>query len=315
MQFFYICASRMVSIIIPYIDEHDYLAEAVASATQQHGVDTEIIIVCNAPEANPVPEVIEKTGGAIKCIHESRRGSAYARNAGLQQAQGEWVQFLDVDDLLEKNKIYDQITSQDADIVVSPHIFQFLDGKKEKSKWLPADLWIGMLNSGLGSTSSMLFKRQALLEVGGWSLDYQTHQEYELLFRLVRAGKKVRMDEHWNTIVRQRKQGSITITSSSFRAAEGLKLRESMWNHLKDNGWDTPERFEAFRQYIFRQLRGLYRQDREMAIHVYRKYFSSIPFSPKEVTVPGYSILYKLLGFERTESLILFCKKFQILPS
>ena len=71
----------MVSIIIPYIDEHDYLADALASASGQHGVDVEIILVCNVraiPEGyNPLPEEIK----GFVFIHEPRSGSAHARNA------------------------------------------------------------------------------------------------------------------------------------------------------------------------------------------------------------------------------------------
>ena len=177
----------MVSIIIPYIDEHNYLSEALASAVEQQGIEKEIIVVCNAKTEPSENQVIPGEFVDIKFVHEPTAGSAYARNAGLHHAKGEWIQYLDVDDLISSEKIKHQINSGDADVVVSPHSFLFLNGKKENSKWLPVDTWCGFLNSGLGSTSSMLWKRQALLDVGGWNTDYQSHQEYELLFRLAVA--------------------------------------------------------------------------------------------------------------------------------
>lgn len=296
----------MVSIIIPYIDEHDFLADAVASATVQYEVDTEIILVCNAraiPEGyNPIPEEIKN----VVFLHEPQSGSAHARNAGLHAAKGEWVQFLDVDDLLHPQKIHHQLMVPDADIIVSPHVYVYLSGKKENSKWLPQDIWIGLLNSGLGSTSSMLWKRQALLDVGGWNTSYQSHQEYELLFRLIAAGKKIIPNDHCETVVRQRVRGSITATSRPVRVKEGIRVREMMWNYLVSQRENSPERFEAFRQYIFRQMRGLFRQDKQEALSLYEKYFSKLPFTPKEINVPGYAILYRLFGFEHTESIIKF---------
>ena len=250
----------MVSIIIPYIDEHDYLADALASAIGQHEVDTEVIVVCNAPAIpegyNPIPEVNRD----VVFIHEPQPGSANARNAGLRQAKGEWIQFLDVDDLLHPDKIHHQFMVRDADVIVAPHTYLFLNGKRENSKWLPADLWCGLLNSGLGSTSSMLWKRQSLIDEGGWNTSYQSHQEYELLFKLASAGKKIVSNDHCETIVRQRKSGSITDLTKLVRVKEGNQLREMMWNYLISIDEGTPERFEAFRQYIFRQLRGLFRQ-------------------------------------------------------
>jgi glycosyltransferase involved in cell wall biosynthesis len=296
----------MVSIIIPYIDEHDYLAEALASAIGQQGVETEIIVVCNKPTLpagyNPLP------AGDVEVIfiHEPQSGSAHARNAGLKVATGEWIQYLDVDDLLASDKIHHQLTTQNADVIVSPHTFYYLDGKKENSKWLSTDIWCGLLNSGLGSTSSMLWKRQALLDAGGWSVAYHSHQEYELLFRLIAAGKKVMPNDHCETIVRQRKSGSITTSSKPVRVSEGIRLRETMWNHLVAQEKDSPERFEAFRQYIFRQLRGLFRQDKQDALALYEKYFSKIPFTPHDIHVPGYAVLYRLFGFKYTESIIQF---------
>ena len=294
----------MVSIIIPYIDEHDFLADAITSAVGQLDVETEIILVCNAPALpggyNPIPEGYPD----IQFVHEPQAGSAHARNAGLRQAKGEWIQFLDVDDILHPDKIFHQVQHTVADVIVSPHTYLFLNGKKENSKWLPGDLWVGLLNSGLGSTSSMLWKREALIEAGGWNTSFQSHQEYELLFRLFSTDKKIVPNDHCETIVRQRKSGSITTATKSIRAREGITLREMMWNYLVTRGEDTPERFDAFRQYMFRQLRGLFRQDRGEAMALYEKYFSKTPFVPKDIHVPGYTILYRIFGFRRTEGMI-----------
>ncbi len=300
----------MVSIIIPYIDEHDYLKDALASASGQHGVDVEIILVCNAhaiPEGyNPIP----KEAKDIVFVHEPRTGSAHARNAGLHAASGEWVQFLDVDDLLHPEKIHHQLAFPEADAIVSPHTYVYLNGNEENSKWLPQDIWIGLLNSGLGSTSSMLWKRQSLLDIGGWSTDYESHQEYELLFRFLASGKKVIPNDHCETFVRQRKSGSITVTSKPVRVTEGIRLRETIWSYLVSQREDSPDRFEAFRQYMFRQLRGLFRQDQQRALALYEKYFSKTSFTPKGIHIPGYSILYRLFGFKLTESIIQFYVSF-----
>ena len=293
-----------VSIIIPYIDEHDYLLDAITSAAGQLDVETDIIVVCNAPAIskgyNPIPEEFKN----VIFLHEPTPGSAHARNLGLRHATGEWVQFLDVDDLLLQEKIHHQVSDVDTDVMVSPHTFLYLNGRRENSKWLPEDIWCGLLNSGLGSTSSMLWKRQAVIDAGGWNIKYQSHQEYELLFRLAAGGKKIVPNDHCETIVRQRKSGSITSTTKSIRIKEGIELREKMWNHLLANGEDTPERFEAFRQYMFRQLRGLFRQDKDAAIELFETYFSKDAFTPKDIHVPGYALMYKAFGFKRTEAII-----------
>lgn len=296
---------HMVSIIIPYIHEVDYLAEAITSARAQLDVDIEIIAVCNAPEWIRPDDEPDDVTTPVRWVHEPQKGSAFARNAGLQLAMGEWIQFLDVDDLLYPEKIHHQIGNADAEVIVSPHLFLFLNGQTVNAKWLPDDVWIGLLNSGLGSTSSMLWRRTALLDVGGWSTDWHSHQEYELLMRLMAAGKKVQPNDHCETMVRQRASGSITLTSGAIRIQEGLRLREAMWHYIKTQGLDTPERYDAFRQYVFRQMRGLFRQDPDAALRLHQNYFGNGSFIPQDIHVPGYALLYKILGFRLTERLIL----------
>lgn len=292
-----------VSIVIPYIDEADFLVEALASATAQQGISKEIIAVCNA---SIQPSFVQSLGlqfPDVKFIHEPVTGSAHARNAGLNVARGEWIQFLDVDDLLLPTKIKVQLAFPDADVIVSPHLFQWLNGKQKKSKWESNDVWAGLVNGYLGSTSSMLWRREPVLEVNGWNADYQSHQEYELLFRLLQKGKKLQQVDSAETVVRERKSGSITKETQSTRGVEGVNLRELMWMHMNENNLASPVRYNAFRQYVFRQLRGLYRINARETMEKYREYFSKKDFVPEMGGVPGYAWMYKTFGFAVTERL------------
>lgn len=291
-----------VSIIITYIDEIDYLKDAIQSALNQDITEKEIIVVCNK-ESSSFPVELDFYKERIAWIVEPVKGSAYARNAGLSQAKGEWIQFLDVDDLLLPGKIIHQLNNTTGDVIVSPHVFQFLNAKREQSKWIPDDTWIGLLNSGLGSTSSMLWRRKAVSSSNGWSKEYSSHQEYELLFRMAAAGNKIVPSTKYETIVRARTTGSITQSSKNVRAKEGIKLREEMWSYLGKNAMQTSERKKAFLSYIFKQLRGVYRIDQPEAIRLYTQYFKNESFKPADITLPMYKELYQLLGFRNTEKL------------
>jgi hypothetical protein len=152
----------------------------------------------------------------------------------------------------------------------------------------------------------MLWRCKTLLDIGGWDTGWTSHQEYELLYRSLVHGLQVDTNDHCETLVRQRGTGSITHTTKVSRIPEGIRLRELIWSYLKEKEMDTPQRFEAFRQYVFRQLRGFYRLDRPSAISVHKKYFISSPFVPEDIPVPAYRMLYRVLGFERTERLILW---------
>ncbi len=293
----------IISIIIPYIDEHDFLREAVASSLAQEMEGKEIIVVCNAAG---LPEGYDPLGNQFKdvqFIHEPTPGSAFARNAGLHAAQGEWIQFLDVDDLLLENKLKKQSAFDDADVVVSPHTYQFISGKKVSSAWEPDDIWSALLAGHLGSTSSMLWRRSALLEAGGWNESFYRNQEYELLFRMLKSGHQVVCCSDNLTLVRERREGSITKTTRH-KPWAGITLRQDIWTYLQQHAMTTPRRFDAFRKFIFKNVRALNMVNPEEAKSLHHTYFADPPYSPSIPYIPFYGTMYKWLGFERTEKLI-----------
>ncbi len=292
---------HLVTIVITYVDEVEFLKDALHSAMQQVSEPKEIIIVCNDRIQDNPRLLPENEQYPALWIHEPVTGSAYARNAGLNRATGDWIQFLDVDDILMPGKIAHQLEyGKNAGAVVSPHRYQYLNGSSVESKWISTDIWTGLLNSGLGSTSSMLWKRQALVDAGGWSTQYQSHQEYELLFRLASSGHNITCADRTETIVRQRRHGSITQKSKPVRAIEGIRLRELIWKYIKEHSLETPGRKMAFLQYIFRQLRGLMRTDAEVAKKLHAQYFDK-SFTPSNTGLPFYAAFYRILGFTKTE--------------
>lgn len=295
---------KSVSIIITYVNEYDFLQEAIHSAFAQLLPNCEIIIVCNSRIVERELELPQQILSRIRFIHEPIPGSSFARNTGLHHATGEWVQFLDVDDLLLPEKITGQMTHPEADIIVSPHTYKYLDGTMTPSRVIADDIWTGLLNSGLGSTSSMLFKKDAILKAGNWSSLYQSHQEYELLFRILLSGGNVVFVNNADTIVREREFGSLTQKTKPVRALEGIQLREEIWNYLRYQGMETPERKTAFLEYIFRQLRGLYRLHPEMAKKIYTDYFYYNKYTPPPTGIPFYNLMYRWLGFFPTEKFL-----------
>jgi len=86
------------------------LPEAVASALQQEGVETEVIVVDDSSE-DATPTVLrELADGRVRAVRtEINVGLAVARNTGLRLAETEWVAFLDDDDLWSPRKLQTQI--------------------------------------------------------------------------------------------------------------------------------------------------------------------------------------------------------------
>jgi glycosyltransferase involved in cell wall biosynthesis len=104
-----------VSIIVPTRDRYDLLPRTLVAALAQRDVDTEVIVVDDGSRV-PVAQRLTRAGsGRIRVIrHESSLGVANARNAGVAAARGEWLAFLDDDDLWEPAKLRRQLDASAA---------------------------------------------------------------------------------------------------------------------------------------------------------------------------------------------------------
>ena len=99
--------SPKVSVIIPVYNTAPYLHEALSSITRQTLQELEIIIV-NDGSTDGSGEIIREvaeTDGRIKVFEQENQGQSVARNVGLEQATGEYIYFMDSDDLLSLNAL------------------------------------------------------------------------------------------------------------------------------------------------------------------------------------------------------------------
>lgn len=93
-----------VSVIIPLYNQKQFIGDAINSVLNQTYSSTEIIVVNDGSTDNPF-STLEKYKGSITIINQKNKGLAGARNAGIKYSSGEYIQFLDADDFLNKDKI------------------------------------------------------------------------------------------------------------------------------------------------------------------------------------------------------------------
>ena len=89
----------LVSIIIPAFNSEKYLSETVRSALAQTWPNKEIIVVDDGSSDGTLNVAKQFESRNVKVFTQKNRGAACARNAGLAIAQGDFIQWLDADDL------------------------------------------------------------------------------------------------------------------------------------------------------------------------------------------------------------------------
>ena len=107
----------LVSAIIPVYNRPELLKQAVASVLQQLYRPIEIIIVNDGSTdvtAEVADQLVEENPQTIYAIHQSNAGPGVARQRGLEKAKGDFIQFLDSDDLLMEEKFSSQVASLEA---------------------------------------------------------------------------------------------------------------------------------------------------------------------------------------------------------
>lgn len=115
---------KLVSIIMPYYKKRKYFKFALNSILDQHYQNFEIIIVFDGDddsELNFLEQAIHKDKRIHLIVNKTNKGVAFSRNEGLKKAQGEYVAFLDCDDLWEKEKLSFQIEFMKRNNILFSH--------------------------------------------------------------------------------------------------------------------------------------------------------------------------------------------------
>ena len=105
-------AKGLVSVIIPYYRKKNFFLKAFNSAYKQSYTNKEIIIIYDDPEKrdlNYIKKVTNKKKNVRIYINKFNLGAGRSRNKGLKKSKGDFIAFLDSDDLWHKNKLKVQI--------------------------------------------------------------------------------------------------------------------------------------------------------------------------------------------------------------
>ncbi len=302
-----------VSVIIPCYNVENYIRDAVNSIFQQKGIEIELICVDDCSDDKTF-EVLQE----MKTVHpehffiyrnDTNKGAAFSRNRGLESAKGIYIQFLDADDFLLPGKISHQLDlcksqEQLPGFIAGDYVKRNASGEE---KIITADSdnpWYGLMKTRLGCTCSNLWKRTALQAVNGFDMNLKSSQEYDLMFRLLKNGATVIHDDRPLTLVRERKEGSISSLDRGANWKRYVQLRCNILAYMKAAGKLDANNQQDFNQVLFDAIRCWYPYAHDEALEVYGEFIPSdfVP-SPSAVTSGNYIRLFRLLGFKLTEKI------------
>ena len=134
----------LVSILIPAYNAEEWIAETIQSAVGQTWPHKEIIVVDDGSKDRTAEVARQFASKQVLVVSQENQGAAATRNHALRLSQGDYIQYLDADDLLAPDKIEAQIVSLgdcDGSELCFPRRWAFFNYRPRQAKFVPTPLW------------------------------------------------------------------------------------------------------------------------------------------------------------------------------
>jgi glycosyltransferase involved in cell wall biosynthesis len=195
----------LVSIIIPSYNSKRFIKEAVNSAVQQTYKNIEVVLVDDGSTDGTEVYFEEFQKQAVHCFKIHNGGASNARNFGLSKSKGEYIQFLDADDILHQNKIENQMKAmlyQNADISFTPWInfsknvtegnkFRFDKINYVKTRSGKELMFSFGMDNWFIPVFSWITHKNLIEKAGGWNIEISNNDDGEYFSRLLFHAEKV----------------------------------------------------------------------------------------------------------------------------
>ncbi len=185
-----------VSVVIPLFNKAQYIERTLRSALAQTYNDFEIIVVDDGSEdgGDRIVEAIKEP--RIRLIRQENAGPGAARNRGIESSQGQFIAFLDADDLWLPGKLQDQTNFmlRHPEVGLSATNYTKLGGATDKPQWrLPPEQswWIcstsiftAYVKGFKPCTPAVMVTTAAIRDVGGFPTDVHSGEDVYAWFKV-----------------------------------------------------------------------------------------------------------------------------------
>lgn len=240
-----ISSSSLISILIPCYNRERYLLTAVSSALSQRDANFEVIVVDDGSSDNSVASLAHIDDSRLHIICKPHSNAPDTRNRCIAEARGEFLVWLDSDDILHSNALshYRTQLQRWPQVDVISCGLESLDGEKKYYSIFnhPPKNWLTQLPHGnFISNPGCCVRRSIYTQVGSYDINYPRAHDYEFWSRAVGCAKiaftaqcniKYRLHESNLTGI-----GKLSDTTYEYRIFESILKRyryESLFTGLK----------------------------------------------------------------------------------
>jgi hypothetical protein len=262
-----------VSVVVPVFNRALLLGEAVRSCLSQGTAELAIeVVVVDDGSTDGSAAVAEAFGGDVRCLrHPRNRGRNAARNCGLEASRGDWVKFLDSDDVLLPGSLAEEVRcgrETGADIVVSGwcdgHAAE--GGALVRGRCWPAPRFGSVpddLLAGKAVPTAAALYRRAFVGRLRWDTGLEKLDDWDWFVRAALDARSIERVDGVSYLWRQHPLQGVRSSLMVDNAREHHAILGKLERQLDGRGELTRARRERLAQYYYKELRVLALGDRE----------------------------------------------------
>ena len=230
----------LVSILIPAYNSEEWVADAIRSAIAQTWQRKEIIVVDDGSSDNTAEVAQRFASKDVTVVSTKNRGAAAARNHALQLSKGDYIQWLDADDLLAPDKIERQLAALregDSKRVLLSSPWAYFNYRTRLARFDPTSLWhdlspvdwlVKKMSENLHmQTGTWLTSRELSEAAGPWDIRLLSDDDGEYYCRVLMASEGTRFVPEAKVFYR------ITTSSRLSRIGTSDKKKDAMVLSMK----------------------------------------------------------------------------------
>jgi glycosyltransferase involved in cell wall biosynthesis len=304
--------STLGSIIIPCFNAARWISETLDSVIAQHIEGLEIIAV-NDGSADDTAAIIRANYPTVRVIETENRGVSYARNLGMETAQGRYFQFLDADDLLAPGKLVKQVAALEntgADVAYGDwnKLQLQADGAfrsvENVARMMGEPAEIALFTDFWCPLAAYLFRKEIVNKVGSWNTGLPVIQDARFTLDCALYGATFTYVPGIAASYRTHSGSSLSTRNPQAALADQLHNAQEIEAWWTARGGVSGARQLALTKVYGHIARASYESDRKIfqaaCAALERLEPAYVPASPKSL-----AILSRVTGYRKAESLAL----------
>jgi glycosyltransferase involved in cell wall biosynthesis len=242
----------LVSILIPAYNAGEWLADTLRSAIAQTWERKEIIVVDDGSSDETLPIARQFESDSVRVFTQKNQGAAAARNQALLLSKGDYIQWLDADDILAADKVEQQLAAMrevDSKRILLSSAWAYFNYRTHRARFVPTSLWqdlspVEWLLRKMGEnlhmqTATWLTSRDLAEAAGPWDTRLLSDDDGEYYCRVLLASQGTRFVPESKVFYRITQAGRLSHIGASDKKKDamlvGMKLHIRYLRSLEDS--------------------------------------------------------------------------------